>query len=92
MKKLLLKSKMANQPVDIIYMDQKGKITQRTIFVKRIEDNQVIAYCTFREKQRTFDLENILAAQKGSRHHETKQTYAWSKHHVGVQQNVPSRA
>lgn len=57
---------MANQPADIIYMDQKGKITQRTIFVKKVDKDQVITFCSLREQQRTFYLENILAVEKHS--------------------------
>lgn len=46
MKKLLLKLQMENRPVDIIYIDNKDRITKRTIYIKRIDQEKVIAYCT----------------------------------------------
>lgn len=63
-KKLLLKSRFEHKPVDMIYLDRNGSITQRTIFVKRVTDTHVIAFCTTREQQRTFQLDNILSAQQ----------------------------
>ncbi|MDQ0341104.1 putative DNA-binding transcriptional regulator YafY [Caldalkalibacillus uzonensis] len=66
MKNFLLKQKMMNHPVDIIYMDKKGHTTYRTIFVKKITNDKVIAFCTLREQQRTFELNRILAAEKAS--------------------------
>jgi predicted DNA-binding transcriptional regulator YafY len=65
-RKLLLKHQMENKPVEIIYLDQKGRITKRTIFVKKIDQDKVIAFCTLRDQNRTFDIENILVAQKGA--------------------------
>lgn len=50
--------------MEIIYLDAKGNISQRTIFVKRIEGDKVIAFCTLRDEQRIFFLDNILAVQK----------------------------
>lgn len=65
MDKLLLKSQMTNQPVDIIYMDSNGRFTQRTVYVRKIEGQKVIAFCTMRKQHRTFQLGNILSVSKG---------------------------
>jgi predicted DNA-binding transcriptional regulator YafY len=89
MKKLLLKCQLEHKPAEIIYMDQKGRITKRAIFVKKVEGNQITAFCTLREQNRTFELDNILAAQKGA-YYETKQTHSWSQLNVGVIKNDAS--
>jgi predicted DNA-binding transcriptional regulator YafY len=90
-KKLLLKLQMENRPVDIIYMDKKGRISKRTIFVKKFDQDKVIAFCTLRKQNRTFEIDNILAAQKGA-YHEVKQTHTWSKPIMGVNKNVSAGA
>jgi predicted DNA-binding transcriptional regulator YafY len=82
MNKLLLRCQLENRPVDIIYIDQQGRITKRTIFVKKIDQEKVIAFCTVRNQNRTFYLRNILAAQKGA-YYEYKQNYSWKKSNVG---------
>jgi predicted DNA-binding transcriptional regulator YafY len=64
MEKLLLKCRLANQPVDMIYLDQKGRISHRTIFVKRVKDGYLLAFCTMKGQQRTFCLNQILAVEK----------------------------
>jgi predicted DNA-binding transcriptional regulator YafY len=89
--KFLRKCSLENKPVDMMYLDQKGRVTKRTIFVKKIDQRKVIAFCTLREQNRTFDLDNILAAQKGA-YHEVKQTHTWSKSIMGVNKNVSSGA
>ncbi|GGK32726.1 hypothetical protein GCM10010965_27020 [Caldalkalibacillus thermarum] len=87
MKKFLQKQKMMNHPVDIIYMDKKGHITYRTIFIKKITDDKIIAFCTLRGQQRTFELCNILAAEKGDINTaKGNKNYAWFQPHVDFQQ------
>lgn len=56
--------RIENKPVEIVHLDSRGNISQRTIFVKHIEEEKVIAFCTLREQRRIFFLDNILAAQK----------------------------
>lgn len=92
MKKLLLKLQMENSPVDIIYIDNKDRITKRTIFVKKIENDKVIAFCTLRDQNRTFDITNILAVQKGSRYIENQKRHSRSQSHVGVKSHDASTA
>lgn len=66
MKKLLMKCRLDNQPVEIVYLDKNGQLSQRIIFVKRVGEERIIAFCTLRKQQRIFYLENILAVQKCS--------------------------
>lgn len=63
MKKLLVKSLLSKQPVQMIYMDSQDRCTQRIIYVKELDDKQVRAFCTLRGQLRTFRLENILSVQ-----------------------------
>lgn len=49
--------------VEIIYVDQKDKITQRTIRIKTIEGGTVKAYCLQQRGPRAFVAANILAIQ-----------------------------
>ena len=56
------KSLENQQKIRIVY-DNKGDITIRTILVKKIDHNKVIAYCDLRKSQRTFLLDNMLAAE-----------------------------
>jgi hypothetical protein len=76
MKKLLLRCQLENSTADIIYVDQQGRITKRTIFIKKIEENKMIAFCTLRECNRTFAIQNILAAEKGSVHFENQKRHS----------------
>lgn len=92
MKKLLLKCQLENRPVDIIYLDRQGRITKRTVFVKKIDQDKVMAFCTLRDQNRTFDLRNILAAQKGSEYFENQQNHTWTQPHVGVIKDDVTRA
>ncbi len=79
--KTLHKCSQHHIPATIIYLDQIGQITQRTIIVKRMSDQCIYAYCLLRKQSRIFDIDRILAAEKGILHHERKQnqqTYSWS--------------
>lgn len=50
------------QPVDIVYIDRAGQLTQRRVRLLRVESDHVRAYCYERRAVRTFSLANILAA------------------------------
>jgi len=50
------------QPVDIVYIDRSGQLTQRRVRLLRVDANHVRAYCYERRAVRTFSLANILAA------------------------------
>jgi predicted DNA-binding transcriptional regulator YafY len=50
-------------PVEIIYEDDKGNLTHRTIRVRNIVAGLVVAFCYYRRENRTFKLEGILSAE-----------------------------
>lgn len=45
----------------IMYMDDKGKVTKRTIRVLKINSTTFTAYCCLRNARRTFKTSNLLA-------------------------------
>ncbi len=49
-------------PVTVCYMGDDG-ITQRRVYVRKIEGEKVTAYCTWKRGLRVFRMENILSAQ-----------------------------
>ena len=63
MKGLLTRSLESQQPIEVIYMNSKGEISQRTIRVLSVTDLHVKAYCYARKQIRTFNKENILSGQ-----------------------------
>ncbi|WP_438350440.1 hypothetical protein ACP8HI_07235 [Paenibacillus sp. FA6] len=56
-------AKYIGQVVEIIYMDQSGKITQRRIQVNAIRNGLIKATCFKTGSPRTFSLNNVLAWQ-----------------------------
>lgn len=62
MKTLFLNSIEIKEKIVIFYMDSNNKVTQRYIRVLQVHDNYILAYCYYREKVRTFRLDNILSA------------------------------
>lgn len=59
----LIKKSFANKtPVRIIYISDKGDITQRLITVKSLSGLKIKAFCHLRNTNRTFKIDNILAA------------------------------
>ncbi|CAH0174840.1 hypothetical protein SRABI82_01275 [Priestia megaterium] len=63
MRQLLQESYSSRRPVEIIYMDDKGCLTQtqRFIIVYKIYPQSVKAWCLLRNEKRTFKIENILS-------------------------------
>lgn len=55
--------KYIGRVVEIIYMGKKGKITQRKIEVRSVQNGMVKAYCLNHRAPRIFMIENILAIQ-----------------------------
>ncbi|AJS59186.1 hypothetical protein [Paenibacillus sp. IHBB 10380] len=49
--------------IEIMYMDQSGKITQRRIEVNSIRNGLIRATCLMTGSPRTFRIDNILAWQ-----------------------------
>lgn len=63
MKGLLTRSLETQHPIEVIYMNSKGQMSQRTIRVLAVTDQYVKAYCYARKQIRTFKRENILSGQ-----------------------------
>jgi len=59
--KQLIKSKMFNEPLDMMYMAASGKVTKRRIQVLQVGDDSFRAYCYLRKSKRTFRIDNILS-------------------------------
>lgn len=57
--------------VDMIYMSEKGDITQRIIRVVKTQKDYIRAYCYYRKAERLFKRANILSVapiqRKGKR-------------------------
>ncbi|MEC1523963.1 hypothetical protein P9D43_18355 [Neobacillus niacini] len=64
---LLLRSIEDNIPLEMIYLSQDQKISQRRLLVKEVNDDYIRAYCLLRKQMRTFRRENILSLMPNSR-------------------------
>jgi predicted DNA-binding transcriptional regulator YafY len=60
-KGLLLHSLSTKQPLEIIYLSDKGEISQRAIVVEEIQKDKIVAFCKLRNQYRIFKIENILS-------------------------------
>lgn len=60
---LIIKCAVDKKPVEIIYQSKKGTISQRTILIKKVNQQQILAYCYQKRQIRSFIIEQILAAQ-----------------------------
>ena len=63
MKEQIKKAMQHNQIIDIMYMAKDNSITKRRIKLIKMMGDTVQAYCFTRHAKRTFNVENILAAQ-----------------------------
>ncbi|MEW9501804.1 transcriptional regulator [Jeotgalibacillus marinus] len=61
MKNKLFYAMESNQMVEMIYMSNRGQISQRRINVLKVNESSMVAYCYLRRKQRTFSYSNILS-------------------------------
>ena len=59
--KMLVKCHRENRAAEIIYIDKNGRTSQRIIYIKKLDENRVNAYCLMRKQNRVFMIENILA-------------------------------
>jgi predicted DNA-binding transcriptional regulator YafY len=60
----LVESALVNKrPIEIVYQDEKGVLTQRIVRVRNIVADLVVAFCYCRRENRTFKLDGILSAQ-----------------------------
>jgi predicted DNA-binding transcriptional regulator YafY len=60
------------KPIEIIYSNKDGRITQRIITIVEITDRHIKAYCHLRHSSRVFKLDNILSATPYKRHYKNK--------------------
>ncbi|GIN38435.1 WYL domain-containing protein [Heyndrickxia oleronia] len=61
MKGLLLRAIEAHEKLEMIYLSNKGEITQRVVRVEKVGDQSFRAYCYTRKQVRTFKISNILS-------------------------------
>lgn len=61
MKGLLLRAVESHEKLEMIYLSNKGEITQRVIRVEKVGEISIRAYCYTRKQERTFILSNILS-------------------------------
>ncbi len=61
MRNELLKYVKLNRTLQIMYMDDKGTVTKRTVRVLKINSATFTAYCYLRGSRRTFKINNLLA-------------------------------
>ena len=59
----LFEALKTGQQLEIEYMDESGKTTNRKIDIQRIADHKVKAYCHLRQAVRVFDIDKIKTAQ-----------------------------
>ena len=67
MTNLINRSFMDKKPIEIIYLNNKGEITQRVIRVTNTSDDSIKAYCYKKKQVRTFKQLNILSVGKLNR-------------------------
>lgn len=56
-----------NLPIEIIYMNSISKVTHRTIIVRKVNSDGVLAFDLGKQQLRTFKQANILSAAKQQR-------------------------
>jgi predicted DNA-binding transcriptional regulator YafY len=64
---LLLNALENQQPLEIIYLSDRGQLSQRIIVLESVEDTRIKAFCTLRKQRRIFKLSNILSARLANR-------------------------
>ncbi|MDQ1147049.1 putative DNA-binding transcriptional regulator YafY [Bacillus sp. SORGH_AS 510] len=64
---LFIRSIEENMPLEMIYLADNQKISQRKLIVKEITDEYIRGYCLLRKQMRTFKKENILSLMPKSR-------------------------
>ncbi len=57
----LIKYVRRNSTIRIMYIDDSGKVTKRTVGVLKINSSTFTAFCYLRGAKRTFKIDNLLA-------------------------------
>lgn len=58
---LLIRALKENITLEMIYISDSNKITQRKIIIKEIDSSKIRAYCFLRKQTRLFKIVNILS-------------------------------
>lgn len=61
MKGLLLRALESGDPLEMIYLSEKGELSQRKVRILEIKNGFIKAYCHLRNHQRFFRINNILS-------------------------------
>lgn len=61
MKGLILRALETNEILEMIYLSERGEISQRKIKIISFANETVTAFCFMRNKPRVFKLSNILS-------------------------------
>ncbi len=61
MRNELIKCAKRSRLLQIVYMDDKGKVTKRTVRVIKINSGTFTCFCYLRRSRRTFKINNLLA-------------------------------
>jgi predicted DNA-binding transcriptional regulator YafY len=64
---LFLRAIEENIPLEMIYLSEDQKLSQRKLLVKEVNDEYIRAYCLLRKQIRTFRRENILSIMPDTR-------------------------
>jgi predicted DNA-binding transcriptional regulator YafY len=67
MKGLLLSALETQEPLEIIYLNDRGQLSQRVIVLESVEDLYIKAFCQLRKQRRVFKVNNILSIQLANR-------------------------
>ncbi len=57
----LIKCARRSSTIRIMYMDDSGNVTKRTVKVLKINNSTFKAFCYLRGSRRTFKIDNLLA-------------------------------
>ncbi|MET3682220.1 putative DNA-binding transcriptional regulator YafY [Alkalibacillus flavidus] len=58
----LLKQSIQNrQKLELVYIDEQHRMTQRIVTIIKIDDDRLLAYCFTKRGVRSFQKDNILA-------------------------------
>ncbi|MCM3324221.1 WYL domain-containing protein [Cytobacillus kochii] len=61
MKGLLIRGVNNKEELEMIYLDNKGDISQRRIKILSVYEDYFRAYCFSKQQQRTFKVSNVLS-------------------------------
>lgn len=61
MKGLLIRGVNNKEELEMIYLDNKGDISQRRIKILSVYEDYFRAYCYIKREQRTFKVSNVLS-------------------------------